>query len=225
MPRPRRVFLPGVSLHIIQRGNNKCTSFIDASDCEAFLDLVRLVSDQYPFAVHGFSLMTTHYHMVATPADENAAPAAMQYLDGNYSKYFNRRYGRIGRLWNGPYRGIHILDERYWLTCLRYVEQNPMRAQIVARADAYRWSSCRFHTTGVGPDWLVPHPLYLGLGATPVERQIAYKAICNVPLTDDELGLVRHVRCQARYKSFTNPRAEPAWHRAAGSISPPCSRS
>ena len=71
-------------------------------------------------------------------------------------------------------------DDRYWWSCLTYVERNPVEAGIVATADEYRWSSYRVHAAGARNGWLVPHPLYEGLGSTPAERQVAYRAICKV---------------------------------------------
>ena len=78
-------------------------------------------------------------------------------------------------------------DERYWYTCLRYVDLNPFRAHIVSAPEESRWSSYRVHAFGEDCDWLTLHPLYLKLGSTPQERQAAYRALCDRPLTDDEL--------------------------------------
>src|SRR6266511_6387723 len=200
MARRPRIWIPDISVHVIQRGNNGGTIFTDTSDHEVFLDLLRLAAAHHRVSVHGFVQMTTHYHLLATPGDEHALPGAIKYLAGNYCQYYNRRHKRIGTLWAGRYRGLPILDEWYWLTCLRYIEQNPVRAHMVDAPDAYRWSSYRFHASGIGADWLVEHAVYAGLGWTPELRQAAYKAICNVPLTEHELGLQRHVRGQTLYE-------------------------
>jgi putative transposase len=141
--------------------------------------------------VHAFVLMTTHFHLLVTPQYERALARFMQRVNGQYARYFNRQHGRIGTLWNGRYRGIHIWDERYLLTCLRYIEQNPVRAQIVLRPELYPWSSYRVHAAGEPCDWLVLHDCYLRLGPTPAARQTAYRAICGIPLTESELKLHR----------------------------------
>ena len=112
-----------------------------------------------------------HYHLMVTPPDARSLPATMKELGERYVQYFNRRHDRIGTLWNGRYRGLLIHDERYWLTCLRYIEQNPVRAGMVRTPDDFAWSSYRFHALGAESDWLVPHWLYLELGSTPEERQ------------------------------------------------------
>jgi len=106
----------------------------------------------------------------------------MKALDGTYVVYYNRRHQRIGTLWNGRYRGILIEDARYWLTCLRYIEQNPVRAGIVVLPEQYRWSSYRAHAFGDGPDWLASHPVFERLGANDEERRTAYRALCAIPV-------------------------------------------
>src|SRR2546421_2395059 len=104
----------------------------------------------------------------------------MRALGIRYTHYFNRRYDRVGTIWNGRYKGKHIRDATYWLTCLRYVELNPIRAGIVTAAENYEWSSYRVHAFGEPSDWLAPHAVYDQLGATPLERHVAYRELCRV---------------------------------------------
>lgn len=133
--------------------------------------------------------MTTHYHLIVTPTESSALSQMMKELGERYVKYFNRDTKRVGTLWNGRYRSLLIDDECYWLACLRYVEQNPVRAGMVATADEYRWSSYRAHAHGQWDDWLTPHPVYQALGVTAAERQCAYRSICgeNVSVADREM--------------------------------------
>jgi putative transposase len=98
-------------------------------------------------------------------------------------RYYNRKHDRIGTIWNGRYKAIPILDERYWLTCLRYIEQNPVRAHIVADPGDYRWSTYGIHALGRPAGWIVLHDAYLALGADPGQRQEAYRAICGVSVS------------------------------------------
>src|SRR5207248_1109397 len=142
-------------------------------------------------AAHGFVLMDNHFHLIATPGESDTLPHLMKDVEGRYTSYYNRRYGRIGTLWNGRFGARIIGDEKYWLTCLRYVEQNPVRAKLVAAAGDYRWSSYVAHAWGQWPAWLVPHPVYLALGRSPAEREMAYRAICGTAMTDEDLALIR----------------------------------
>lgn len=192
MGHPLRVYLPGVSLHVIRRGNNRCAIVGDDDDHRALLRILKQVSIKFGVSVHGFVFMTTHYHLIVTPPREHALPQMMKAVGEQYVRYYNGRYDRIGTLWAGRYSAFFLLDETYWLTCLRYVEQNPWRANMVTVPKSYRWSSYRVHAHGESSDWLVPHPIYLALGRTPTERQTAYRAICGVKLTDDELAEQRH---------------------------------
>jgi putative transposase len=177
MPRPPRIFIAGMSHHVYQRGHNQASIFACDHDYRRFLGHARESMVEYGVDVHAFTLMTNHYHFVATPQARSSLPSAMQQLLGEYTKYFNRQYSRSGTLWNGRYRAKPIEDERYWLNCVRYVEANPVEAKIVATPERYPWTSYRVHAAGEFSDWLVPHFLYLRLGKTPQERQMAYRSL------------------------------------------------
>ena len=177
MPRSPRIFLPDVSVHVIQRGNNKRDIFSVPEDYRVFLELLRRSATRHRVAVHAYVLMTNHFHLLATPSESQALPAMMKALDGGYVRYFNRHYQRIGTIWNGRYRALPILDERYWLTCLRYIEQNPVRAGLSSVASAYRWSSARAHVIGDPDNWLTTHPVFDALGIDCDQRQAAYRQL------------------------------------------------
>ena len=187
MSKYLRLYIPGLSVHVMHRGHNKMTVFPEASDCDYFLALLEAAFGRHQVKIHCYSLMMNHYHLIATPTAANAMPRAMQQLGLRYVNYFNRKYQCTGTLWGGRYRAILIRDERYWLTCLRYVELNPVRAQLVRTPELYRWSSYRMHAFGTRSRWLADHVVYDQLGATGEERQLAYRTICGVPLTDAEL--------------------------------------
>jgi len=180
MPRPPRVFVPGLSAHVFQRGHNKAPVFNEDCDYRTFLWLVRDASHRFAVDVHGFAVMNNHYHLIATPGDDEALPAAMKAIDGGYTRYYNKKHDRLGTAWNARYRAKLIDDETYWLTCLRYVELNPVRAQLVRAPEEYQWTSYPVHAMGAFNDWLVPHQIYLQLGPTPGDRQRAYRALCAV---------------------------------------------
>ena len=167
------------------------TTFSEDADCEWFLALFKSAMQRYVVSVHSYVLMKNHYHAIVTPDSELGLPCAMKELGVRYVQYFNKKYDRTGTLWGGRYRAITIEDERYWLTCLSYIEQNPVRAGIVEAADQYRWSSYRVHAYGEPQDWLTPHGVYLALGRTPQERQFAYRALCDALLRGDDLALQR----------------------------------
>ena len=180
MARRRRVFVPGASVHVINRGNNHGNVFSRRSDYERFLVLLRKAAARYDVAVHAFALMTTHVHLLVTPSSRLALPKTMKACGGEYVQYFNRKYSRSGTLWNGRYKPILVDDARGWLRCLRYIERNPVEAGIVRDPSEYEWSSYRTHALGEASTWLTPHPVYLALGSTPELRQAVYRAIASV---------------------------------------------
>jgi putative transposase len=191
MAKPR-IYIPGVSMHVIRRGINRAAIVRDDLDYRVLLDVVEHAATERGVSVHGYVVMTNHYHLLVTPLDARALPAMMKTIGLRYTRYFNRKYDRTGTLWNGRYTDIHVLSEIYWLTCLRYIELNPVRANMVSAPDQYRWSSYAIHTAGDHSEWLVMHDAYLALGETPEWRQAAYRAICGVPLTDHELAGQRY---------------------------------
>jgi REP-associated tyrosine transposase len=187
-----RIYLPGISAHIYHRGNNRLAIFSVETDSEVFLTMLKTAAARHGLVVHAFVIMTTHFHLIATPETKTALSGTMKQLGERFVGYYNRKHHRTGTLWEGRFRAKHITDERYWLTCLRYVEQNPVRAGIVATPDAHRWSSYGFHAFGHQPNWLVHHPVYLRLGSTAEQRQTAYRAICAEPLPEPELVCIRN---------------------------------
>jgi len=192
MARPHRVCPPGLTLHVVQRGNNRGAVFQDGSDCRFFLWLLGREAARHAVAVHAYALMGNHFHLMATPTDPLGVSKMMQGIGRLYVPLINSKYRRTGGLWEGRFRSFPIEDENYWLTCMRYVELNPVRAGLVRSPEEYRWSSARAHLTGQFDTMLAPHPLYLGLGTTPDDRQQAWRTMCRVLASDHELAEIRH---------------------------------
>jgi putative transposase len=135
--------------------------------------------------------MPNHVHFMTTPPTSDAIPAAMQAIGRRYVPFFNRRHRRTGALFEGRYRSFVVDNERYWMTCMRYIELNPVRAGLAATAGAYRWTSYRAHALGA-PDLVVAdHPVYLQLGTTPAERSHSWQAFCADDIPESELSAIR----------------------------------
>jgi putative transposase len=194
MPRRSLIYVPGLSVHVFPRGINGGAIVRDESDRERLLRVIIKAARRDGVAVNAFALMTTHYHLIVTPTSEGALAQTMQRVGSSHTRYVNRKYGRIGPLWNERYGAAPLHEERYWYNCLRYVDLNPFRAHIVAAPEDSSWSSYRFHAFGESCDFLTPHPLYIKLGSTPKARQEAYRAMCAVGLTDEEIEDQRHPR-------------------------------
>ena len=174
MARLPRLTLPGYPHHIIQRGNNRQPIFGSVADYETLLQMLEEHSRRHKVAVHAYVLMSNHFHLLATPEAADGIPLMMQALGRGYVRYFNQRQSRTGTLWEGRYKSTLIQAERYLLTCMVYIDLNPVRAGMVSDPADYPWSSHQ-HYVGRRSDRLVtPHPLYWGLGNTPFAREMGY---------------------------------------------------
>lgn len=191
MARRTRVFMEGLTLHVTQRGNNRCATFRAACDYELFLWFLRFATQRYEFRVHAYALMSNHFHLMVTPASPTALARGMQSLGRRYVRYFNDRYHRTGTLWEGRFRTAIISDERYWLTCMRYVEMNPIRAGLAGSPESYRWCSYRAHAFGTTDPIVAPHAVYEALASTPARRQEAWRHMCGPAAQPDQLDTLR----------------------------------
>ena len=184
MARPSRLFLPGIPLHIIQRGGNRQDCFLDDADRRRYLAYLRACLLASPCRVHAYVLMRNHIHLLLSAQDIVFLSRVMKTLNQRYTQYFNWRYGCTGSLWEGRYKSCLVQGERYLLTCQRYIELNPVRAGMVKAASHYRWSSYRSNALGTTDQLLSPHALYLSLGQTDAERQGRYRALFEESLTE-----------------------------------------
>jgi putative transposase len=191
MARLPRLAVSGLPHHVIQRGNNRQVIFGDAADCERFLGALRELKVAHGVAVHAYVLMPNHVHLLMTPSEGPSISRLMQALGRQYVRWFNRRHGRTGTLWEGRFRASVIESDRYLLVCSRYIEMNPVRAGLVGDPAQYRWSSYAHHA-GLRPDLLIDeHPLIWSLGNTPFERQAAYRRLFDSPPADEEVREIR----------------------------------
>ena len=190
MPRRARVYFPGLPDHIVQRGNNREACFIEPENYQRYLDLWRELSVHYHCQVHAYCLMTNHVHFLVTPENMTAISDTMKVVGSRYAAYINRRYGRTGTLWEGRHRSSMVQTERYLLTCMRYIELNPVRAGMVERPEVYRWSSYGFNAYG-DAGWLWRHKQYLSLGTSRDVRCHAYRELFRAHLDVEDLHLIR----------------------------------
>ncbi|MEJ2653442.1 MAG: transposase [Gammaproteobacteria bacterium] len=111
-------------------------------------------------AGHAYCLMTNHIHFLATPADETALSNTMKVVGSRYAQYVNKTYRRTGTMREGRQRSTLVQSEKYLLTCCRYIERNPVGADMGQRPEEYRWSSYRPYAW-VDAAWILPYEEYL----------------------------------------------------------------
>ena len=195
MSRLPRLTVPGYPHHVIQRGNNRQPIVVDDADRQRLLDDLAEHARAHGVAVHAYVLMSNHLHLLVTPEAADSVPLMMQGVGRAYVRYFNRRHGRSGTLWEGRYRSTLIEAERHLLACMVYIDLNPVRAGMVATAADYPWSS-HGHMIGLRIDPLItPHPLYWALGNTPFARERAYADLVEgAPGSPRQAELARGLR-------------------------------
>jgi len=142
MTRPLRIEYAGAVYHITSRGNEKKAVFKDDQDRINFLNTLQHVKKRYNWLCHAYCLMDNHYHLLIETPDGNLS-LGMRQLNGVYTQLFNKRHQRTGHLFKGRYKSILIQKDSYLLEACRYVVLNPIRARMVDRPDAWKWSSYR----------------------------------------------------------------------------------
>lgn len=177
MARLSRVSPIGVPQHIVQRGNNRQVCFASDEDMKAYLNWLKEFSKKYFVDVHAWVLMTNHVHLLCTPHEEGAISKMMQSIGRMYVRYYNYTYQRSGTLWEGRFKSSLIQSERYLLELHRYIELNPVRADMVDEPSEYSWSSYSCNALGVETELQTPHELYLALGNTKNERLENYRQL------------------------------------------------
>ena len=204
MPRLARLVVPGVALHVVQRGHDRKACFSHDTDRLVYLSALRDLLPKTECALHAFCLMTNHVHLLITPCDVSGPAKLMRDLGQRYVQYFNRRYGRRGTLWEGRFYSCLVESAAYVLACYRYIELNPVRAAMAASASQYRWSSYAANAGLAESRLLAPHPEYLALAESDVERRAAYQCLMD---QRDEPSFLAQIR-DATYGGFAVVGAE-----------------
>lgn len=142
MARPPRIIEPGGIYHVYPRGNNKELIFWDDDDFRALLRILDASVQRYELLLYAYCLMPNHFHLVLRVPLANLS-AAMQFVNGGYSRRTNIRYGRVRHLFQNRFEATQIADDSRLLTTLRYVVLNPVEAGLAVRPEDWRWSSHR----------------------------------------------------------------------------------
>ena len=198
MPRPNRIQLQDVAHHLIVRGNNRSCMFFGDADREFFLRCAHNGAAAAGCEIHAFVLMTTHVHLMVTPRARGALSRMMQDVGRRYVENVNLVHGRTGTLFEGRFKTKPILTMAHAMTTLRYIEQNPVRAGMVARIEDYPWSSARHHLGHIADATIAEHSVFLALGNTRGERVAAYARLFSDALDPDALAEARAVPKRGR---------------------------
>ena len=143
MPRIPRGEMAGGIYHIINRGNMRMQVFDDKEDYVYFLDLLEKASNRERVEVHAYCLMPNHFHLLLVPKEANSLSRLMQWVMTSYVRYYHKKNRTSGHIWQGRYKSFIVEKESYYLTLIRYIEANALRAKLVRRAENWEYGSLK----------------------------------------------------------------------------------
>ena len=154
MARPLRIDYPGAFYHAYTRGLERREIFRDKRDFETFLAVLAKVQKATAFICHSYCLMPNHYHAYLETPHANLSKI-MQEINGKYTQYYNRRYKRVGPLFQGRFKSKLVDKDGYSQQLCRYIHLNPVKAKLCSRPSGYAWSSyAAFMGRAKKPDYL-----------------------------------------------------------------------
>ena len=182
MPRTARTLADNQIYHIINRGNRREAVFHDNYDYEKFLKLLIESKEKYAIKIYAYCLMPNHFHLVIYTKYANFLSQAMHWISSSYVRYYNKRYNLSGHLWQGRYKSFIVQKENYYLSLLRYIEANALRARLVNDAQEWLYGSLKER---------INHERHL-LHEPLMELPIDWTLHVNMPLREGELESVRN---------------------------------
>ena len=192
MPRKARILVPNYPHHIVQRGHNRNAVFVADEDYRFYLDNLKEWKTKLGIKLYAWCLMTNHIHLVIEPADDaSSVSELMKRLAGRQTAYVNKLEKRSGSLWEGRFKASPIQRDSYLLACCRYVEMNPVRANIVSGPRQYKWSSYS-ERVGLSPSSMLDYDVcYINLSNDYDARVERYKCYLKEGASDAELEFLR----------------------------------
>lgn len=147
MSRISRVVVPNVAHHVTQRGSARQATFESDEDRLVYVDMLRAHCGLHRLHLWAWCLMSSHVHLLAVPEREDSLARALGRTHAQYAQYWNARRRSCGHVWQARFYSCPLEDEAVWGVA-RYIENNPVRAGMVAEAQAWRWSSAGAHLAG-----------------------------------------------------------------------------
>ena len=177
MPRLACPEEPRGTLHVVQRGLARSACFSCARDRSAYLGALRDCAVRTHCAVHAYALMGNHVHLLLTSVRSAGPARLMPAVTARYAHHLAAAYGHKEALWEEPYDASPVYARAHLLACMRYIEENPVRAGLAPHPGAYPWSSYRANALGEDDGLVTPHPHYYSLGRSAEARRAAYTAL------------------------------------------------
>ncbi len=143
MPRRKRIALGGYVYHVLNRANGRLKIFKKHGDFEAFEKIIAQGLERFSMRLCGYCIMSNHWHLLLWPQEDGALSEFMRWITLTHTQRYHAAHGTagIGHLYQGRFKSFPVKDEAYYLTVMRYIESNPVRAEIVSRVEDWPWSS------------------------------------------------------------------------------------
>ena len=145
---------------------------------------------RYAIAIHSYCLMTNHIHILLTPDKASDVSLFMQYIGRHYVPYINHKYGRSGTLWEGRFKASLVDSANYLIQVMRYIELNPVRANMVLSPSEYRWSSFKHNTGQLIISVIREHSIFTGLSNSLESAQAWYLDSFKNSLSEDAVKAI-----------------------------------
>jgi len=184
MPRRRRQAPGGRIYHVLNRSVGRHTVFHKPEDYAAFERVLAEAHQRLPMRILAYTLMPNHWHFVLWPQADGELSAFTQWLTQTHTQRWHAHYhsSGTGHLYQGRFKSFPVQSDIHLLVVLRYVERNALRANLVARAEEWRWGSLWRRHRGIGTDVLADWP---------VQRPPDWLDFVNEPHSEAELEALR----------------------------------
>lgn len=196
MGRQRRFTIDNATYHVFSRGHNKQTIFHQEEDFEKYLKLLAENKQKYNTKIYHYVLMNNHTHLIIYTEEGEDLSNFMRNLNQSYAQYYRLKYGGVGYVWQDRFKSFVIQDGIYLLECGRYVELNPVRAEVVEKPERYKWSSCKVYVLGQYDNIVDYDPEFLGLANDKERCRVLYIEFLNDGL-NERRGLDRYFKSGA----------------------------
>lgn len=181
----------GTPRHVVQRRNDGSPCFFTDEDYLVYLDCLKEAAERHRCAIHAYVLMPDHVQLLVSLDTAHRLARMMRCVNGRYVEYVNYSYQRNGAFWEHGPRSTTIDSKPDLLGSYLAIESTPVRACLAESPADYRWSSHGYHAYGSTDTIIRDHPLYLKLGATQRERQLAYHELFGQPLGEGAPAAIR----------------------------------
>lgn len=188
MPRGARTILGGYVYHVLNRANGRLRLFKKDADFAAFEQVVAAAHERIPLRILGYVVMGNHWHFVVWPRRGQGQHVSdfFRWLSITHAQrwHAHRATAGMGHVYQGRFKSFPVASDEHLQTVLRYVERNPLRAGLVARAEDWQWGSLYRRVRGTPEERAL-------LAETPVPLGPAWVAHVNRPQSERDLTAVR----------------------------------